>query len=89
MGPGQLDVDVIVWLDPDDGEGPLGGPLYATFPVHTEEREVRLSSYDQPLGAATSYVSVLSLPYLLDGVVPMLAAAVDGDPATDVPPPPT
>ena len=85
----MLDVDVIVWLDPDDGEGPLGGPLYATFPVHTEEREVRLSSYDQPLGAATSYVSVLSLPYLLDGVVPMLAAAVDGDPATDVPPPPT
>ena len=85
----MLDVDVIVWLDPDDGEGPLGGPLYATFPVHTEEREVRLSSYDQPLGAATSYVSVLSLPYLLDGVVPMLAAAIDGDPTTDVPPPPT
>jgi hypothetical protein len=28
---------------------------------------------------------VLSLPYLLDNLTPMLAAAVDGDPATAVP----
>jgi iron complex transport system substrate-binding protein len=32
-----------------------------------------------------SFVTVLSLPYLIDEVVPMLAAAVDGDPATAVP----
>ena len=44
-----------------------------------------LDSFDDPLGGATSFVSVLSLPYLLDGLVPMLAAAVDGDPATEVP----
>ena len=44
-----------------------------------------LDSFDDPLGGATSFVSVLSLPYLLDGLVPMLSAAVDGDPATEVP----
>jgi iron complex transport system substrate-binding protein len=83
-----LDVDVIVWLDPDDGEGPLGGPLYDTLAVHTEGREVPLDSFDDPLGAATSFITVLSLPYLLDGLVPRLATALDGDPATEVPPSP-
>ena len=73
-----LNVDVIVWLDAEDGEGPLGGPLYATLDVHTEGREVVLDSYDDPLGGATSFVSVLSLPYLLDGLVPQLADALDG-----------
>ena len=77
-----LDVDVIVWLDADEAQGPLGGPVYASLPVHTEGREVFLDSYDDPLGGATSFVSVLSLPFLLDGLVPQLAAAIDGDPAT-------
>jgi iron complex transport system substrate-binding protein len=79
-----LDVDAIVWLDAADTEG-YGGPAYETFAVHTEAREVFLDSFGTTLGGATSFVSVLSLPYLLDGLVPMLAAAVDGDPAT-VPP---
>jgi iron complex transport system substrate-binding protein len=77
-----LDVDAIIWLDPEEANGPLGGPLYASLKVHTEGREVFLNSYDDPLGGATSFVSVLSLPFLLDGLVPQLAAAVDGDPAT-------
>ncbi len=80
----MLDVDVIIWLDAADVED-LGGPLYADFDVHTEGREVFLDSFNDPLGGATSFVTVLSLPYLLDGIVPMLAAAVDGDPATEVP----
>jgi iron complex transport system substrate-binding protein len=74
----MLDVDVIIWLDADESEGPLGGPLYQSLPVHTEGREVFLDSYDDPLGGATSFVSVLSLPYLLDGLVPQLADAIDG-----------
>jgi iron complex transport system substrate-binding protein len=73
-----LDVDVIIWLDADESEGELGGPIYQTLPVHTEGREVFLDSYDDPLGGATSFVSVLSLPYLLDGLVPQLAEAMEG-----------
>jgi iron complex transport system substrate-binding protein len=80
-----LDVDAIIWLDPKDAQGPLGGPLYSSLKVHTEGREVFLDSFNDPLGGATSFVSVLSLPFLLDGLVPRLAAAVDGDPATEVP----
>jgi iron complex transport system substrate-binding protein len=83
----MLDVDVIIWLDADEAQGPLGGPVYSSLDVHTQGREIFLDSYDDPLGAATSFVSVLSLPYLLDGLVPQLAAAVDGDPATEVVPP--
>ena len=78
-----LDTDVIIWIDPQEAEGALGGPVYQALPVHTEGREVLLSSYDElAIGGATSFVSVLSLPYLLDNLVPMLVAALDGDPAT-------
>lgn len=80
----MLDVDAIIWLDANETKGPLGGPLYANLDVAKEGREVFLSSYDDPLGGATSFVSVLSLPFLLDGLVPQLAAAVDGDLSTVV-----
>lgn len=73
-----LDVDVIIWLDPEDAEGELGGPVYQSLPVHTEGREVFLDSYNDPLGGATSFVTVLSLPFLLDGLVPQLADAMAG-----------
>jgi iron complex transport system substrate-binding protein len=73
-----LDVDVIIWLDPEDAEGELGGPVYSTLPVHTEGREVFLDSYNDALGGATSFVSVLSLPFLLDGLTPKLVDALDG-----------
>jgi iron complex transport system substrate-binding protein len=59
--------------------------VYATFPVHTEGREVFLDSFGSTLGAATSFLTPLSIPYLLDELVPMMAAAIDGDPETEVP----
>lgn len=80
-----LEVDVIVWLDADPEQEPLSNPLYRNLRVHTEGREIFLDSYTDPLGAATSFVTPLSLPFLLDGLVPKLAAAIDGDPATPVP----
>lgn len=80
-----LDGDLVIWLDPDDAEGDLGGPAYATFPVHTEGREVMLDSFNDPLGAATSFITPLSIPFLLDGLVPKMTAAMDGDPSTKVP----
>lgn len=82
-----LDVDAIIWLDPQDAQGALGGPLYSSLKVHAEGREVMLDSDTSPLGGATSFVTASSLPYLLDTLVPMLASAVDGDPSTKVEPP--
>jgi len=82
-----LDVDALVWIVSDDIEDDLATlhdqPLYGGLSVVTEGREVPVSN-DGTLGGATSFQTVLSLPVLLDGIVPMLAAAVDGDPATPV-----
>lgn len=80
-----LDVDVLVWLNVAAGEGPLTNPLYGSLRVSREGREVFLDSFTDPLGAATSFVTPLSLPFLLEGLVPRLASAIDGDPATEVP----
>jgi iron complex transport system substrate-binding protein len=76
-----------VWLDYEAAEGAAGAEVYEALPVHTEGREVHLDSFDDPLGGATSFVTVLSLPFLLEDLVPRLALAVDGDPATVVPGP--
>jgi iron complex transport system substrate-binding protein len=82
----MLDVDVIVWLDAlgEAAEPVPGREVYEALPVHIEGREVFLDSFDDPLGGATSFVTVLSVPFLLEGLVPKLAAAADGDPATAV-----
>ena len=51
--------------------------------MSAEGRDVFLED-EELLGAATSFISALSIPYLMDNLVPQLAAAVDGDPATPV-----
>lgn len=81
----MLDVDAIIWITDEATGTDVGGPVYRTLPVHTEGREVFVDSYDIGLGTATSFVTPLSLEFLLDGIVPKLAAAIDGDPATVVP----
>lgn len=83
-----LDTDVLVWLVDDydtDKARVHADPLYAQLDVMTEGRDIFLESVTEQLGAATSFISVLSLPFLLDGLVPQIVAAVDGDPATEVP----
>jgi len=47
-------------------------------------REGRVVFLEGVLPQALAFSSVLSLPFLLDGLVPMLAAAIDGDPTTEV-----
>lgn len=81
--PEVLDVDALVLLDADPDRPPLTVEAYTSLPVHQEGREVHVTT-DGPL-AGGSYISVLSLPVILEQLVPMLAAAVDGDPATEVP----
>lgn len=79
-----LDLDVLIWLDAEDaGEKFSSNEIYNSLAVHTEGRDILLDSESpDALGGATSFVTVLSLPFLLDGLVPQLAAAIDGDPTT-------
>ncbi|MBM2623445.1 ABC transporter substrate-binding protein [Actinoplanes sp. LDG1-06] len=81
-----LDVDMLVWIvDKYDADKKKveSDPLYSKLKVKTEARDLYVENLEQ-VGAATSFISVLSLPYLLDKLVPQMAAAVDGDPATAV-----
>jgi iron complex transport system substrate-binding protein len=81
-----LDTDALVWLVTDDAKDKAkvqADPLYAALDVKKQGRDIYLED-GEPLGSATSFISVLSLPFLLDGLVPQLAQAVDGDPATAV-----
>jgi iron complex transport system substrate-binding protein len=81
-----LDTDVLVWLVPSydaDRAKIQADPLYAKLGVKAEGRDVYLED-EEELGAATSFITVLSIPYLMDRLVPQLAAAVDGNPATPV-----
>jgi iron complex transport system substrate-binding protein len=79
-----LDTDVIVWIGGDELTiaSLVESPLRAGMAAVQAGREVFL---DVELGGAFSFGSPLSLPYLLDKLVPELALAVDGDPATVVP----
>jgi iron complex transport system substrate-binding protein len=77
-----LDVDTLVWVAPDTLRAQLtGDPVYSRLEVATQGRAVFLNENDT-LGKAFTFVTPLSIPYLLDGLVPQLVAAVDGDPAT-------
>lgn len=81
-----LDTGALVWLvtahDADRAKI-HGDALYAKLKVKTEGRDVFLED-GELLGGATSFITPLSLPYLLDNLVPQLVAAADGDPATAV-----
>ncbi len=80
-----LDIDgPIVWLT-DTIENARAAadeqPVYEGLAVHQEGREVFVE-YLSEVGGASSFMTVLSLPFLLDGLVPELEVALDGDPGT-------
>lgn len=84
-----LDVDALVWIiekTAADTKKINDNALYAGLDVAKEKRDVYVSQEDnKAYYGATSFISVLSIPSLLDGLVPQLAAAVDGDPGTAIP----
>ncbi len=81
---GLLDRDVLVWVAGDwsVNEQIKANPLRQQLDAAAEGREV---FFGQIEAGAFSFSSVLSLPSLLETLVPQLEAALDGDPATEVP----
>ncbi|MEV4174796.1 iron-siderophore ABC transporter substrate-binding protein [Nonomuraea sp. NPDC049709] len=79
-----VDTGVVVWSVTDAAKGQAelhGDSIYSKLDVVKEGREVYLPE-NTPPSDAVAFLTVLSLPYVLDTLVPRLAAAVDGDPAT-------
>lgn len=77
----QLDGDAIIWNSYDD----TAVRRIQSLPLRDQLTAVRTGGevfLDETESGAASFSSVLSLPALLDSLVPRLAAAVDGDPAT-------
>lgn len=77
------DIGVAVWLDLAADE-----QVRSVFERTTASEEGRWFDISPDSGSyyvAHSFVTPLSIPYLLDRYVPQLAAAADGDPATQPP----
>ncbi|MFK4088632.1 iron-siderophore ABC transporter substrate-binding protein [Kribbella sp. NPDC020789] len=79
-----VDQQALIWFPPKDGTAKMkADPLLKNLKARSEGREIFIEeNYDDALYGATAFVSVLSLPIVLDQLVPRLAAAVDGNPAT-------
>lgn len=77
-----LDTDVLVWDQVNFTEGGRAtveaDPLIKRLDVTQDGRVVFIGPFED----AFAWSSVLSLPVALDGLVPMLEWATDGDPAT-------
>jgi iron complex transport system substrate-binding protein len=77
-----LDVGAIVWFaNPGPAQKVRDNKVYRRLKVRTEGRDIFLPE-NGTLYEATSFISVLSIPLLVDELVPKLAAAADGDPST-------
>lgn len=82
-----LDTDALVWIVENaqrDKAKLHSDKLYGQLPVAEQGRDVYVVT-GTDYGNAVSFVSVLSLPFVLESLVPQLEAAVDGDPGTKVP----
>ena len=77
-----LDIDAVVWFATKDAEAKVKkDPVYRKLKVRTEGRDVFIDEQGE-FYESTSFVSPLSMPTILEGLVPRLEAAVDGDPET-------
>jgi iron complex transport system substrate-binding protein len=80
-----LDHDALLWELGDTAakQEIQSDALYERLDVAREGRDVFVT--DPEVAGGLALISVLSLPFVIERLVPMLAAAVDGDPATTVP----
>jgi iron complex transport system substrate-binding protein len=77
-----LDVDTLVcFAEEGDEQGQIETKVFQQLGVHAQRRTVWLRDADTATNPF-SFLTVLSLPYLLESFVPRVVAAVDGDPGT-------
>lgn len=80
----QLDLldgaDLVLWCGQTDPYV-TEQPVYQGLDLAAEGRDVYVDC-TTPVGVAMSYSTVLSLPFAVDELVPLLVDAVDGDPST-------
>lgn len=80
-----IDLDVVVW--PNGNRAAVEDlETYRMLKLHDEGRSIWLPGSTDTLAAALWFQSPLSLDYALDRIVPMLGAALDGDPETQAAP---
>lgn len=77
-----IDRDVL-FVNGATKEDLMKSPVFARLDVVTSDRTI-YTTFDTPLAGALSYSGPKALLYALDVLVPQLAKAVDGDPATKV-----
>lgn len=75
------DLGVVVWFT-DVAQSPRANPLYQQLTLSQQGRDLVIG-WEEPMAFAYSFNTVLSLPYVLDNLVPQIVAAADGDPATN------
>tara|TARA_B100001057_G_scaffold362819_1_gene365448 strand:+ start:1367 stop:2434 length:1068 start_codon:yes stop_codon:yes gene_type:complete len=78
-----LDADVLFWFALNESalDSIRSLALRRTLDSHKQGREIYVTPL---LTSSFSHVSLLSLPYVLDELVPLLEKALDGDPSTIV-----
>ncbi|MFF2777136.1 iron-siderophore ABC transporter substrate-binding protein [Streptomyces sp. NPDC058052] len=71
-----LDVDRLVWVtsSTDANTRIQAEPLYKKLKVHGEKRDLFVPYQDPDIGAAFSFNTVLSIPYAIDEIEPLLTA---------------
>ncbi|REF00055.1 iron-siderophore ABC transporter substrate-binding protein [Thermomonospora umbrina] len=69
-----LDVDRLVWITTGKEPQPRikNDSVYRTLKVAKEGRDLFLTYQDPPIGGAISFNTVLSIPYAIDQLVPLL-----------------
>jgi iron complex transport system substrate-binding protein len=77
------DIGVAVWIDYEADKQTQ--QLFEATTAYDEGRWFDISEANGNYYVAHSFVTPLSIPYLLDRYVPQLAAAADGDPKTEPP----
>jgi len=76
----EVDLDALVWVNGAEATNDMV-PTYKNLTVAKEGRDVFIAEDDE-IYIASSFVTVLSLPFIIEKEVPRLVAAVDGDPST-------